>query len=126
MQSAAVTNPASLHFSLFHFQCRYGLPTARNRRLRREVAVLRGCVGDIVRARVAAVGRGEVQHEDLLKYLLAAADEEAAGSVSSETLVDNLITLMFGGFDTTSIGDASCLFCIFRRVSAFRSFASVF
>ena len=97
----------------------YGWPTQRNRRHAAATRVVRGTLRDIIARRRAArakakasIGegegeggaKGEAEHEDLLRYMLDAADEEGDGSDTSDsTLSDNLLTLLFGGFDTTSI-----------------------
>jgi len=89
-----------------------GLPTASNRRLKREVAVLRACVDGIVAARAAEGPARRDCHDDLLKHMLAAREAEGAGAISDEALGDNLLTLVFGGFDTTSIALTYVLYLV--------------
>ena len=80
----------------------YSLPTARNRRFKKEVAVLRSTIDAIVAKRLAASGAGSGgEHEDILKYMLQANQEDGQHQqkkVTSQGLADNLLTLLFGGF----------------------------
>ncbi len=82
----------------------YSLPTARNRRFKKEVAVLRSTIDAIVAKRLAASGAGAGaggEHEDILKYMLQANQEDGQHQqkkVTSQGLADNLLTLLFGGF----------------------------
>lgn len=107
----------------------YSLPTTSNRRFAEEARVLRSCVDGIVAARIAEGPPTSGSHEDLLKYMLearneACEDEIGAGdrssaaqkketvSLTDEALTDNLLTLLFGGFDTTSIALAYTLYSV--------------
>ena len=94
------------------------LPTANNRRFSKESRVLRSCIDGIVASRIAEGSAND--HEDLLKYMLEARSEgqaEGVGadkkmSITDEALTDNLLTLLFGGFDTTSIALAYTLYSV--------------
>merc|ERR1711871_1071226 len=48
-------------------------------------------------------------HRDMLYYLI---DQRDSDKLKDDVFVDNLITLLFGGFDTTSIALAYCLFLL--------------
>lgn len=83
------------------------LPTEANKRWWAEVKVLRSTVDNLVRTRLQQTaeqqkggGSAEV-HEDLLKHMIDASRED--GQLTAQSLSDNLLTFMFGGFDTTSI-----------------------
>jgi len=51
-------------------------------------------------------------HKDLLYYLM---NERGASKLSEDAFVDNLITLIFGGFDTTSIALSYALYLLWRH-----------
>lgn len=86
------------------------LPTPANRRLWKEVKVIRSTIDAIVSARMQ--GTGNHQHEDLLKYM---AESKEASTLSPQAFADNLLTFLFGGFDTTSITLAYTTFLLAKH-----------
>lgn len=80
----------------------YWLPTAANREHARCRAVVRGLVSNIVAHRMQST-TGSGTHEDLLQHMLEAAREDKSGLITEESLTDSLMTLVFAGFDTTSL-----------------------
>jgi len=103
-------DPLSLE-CLFSF-----LPTAKNKKLDQQIGVLRNCIQSVVSDRIASLKSTpeEEEHEDLLKYMLAARREEGGQGqqITDEGLADNLLTLLFGGFDTTSIALTYTLYSV--------------
>lgn len=87
----------------------YWTPTAANAKHAECRKLLRGIIDDIVRTRVteSTSTSGPAQHEDLLQHMLRAreadADARAGGHITEESLTDSLLTLLFGGYDTTSL-----------------------
>jgi cytochrome P450 len=75
------------------------VPTRRNRRLRRAVAVLDGFVGRIVSARRAGGAAGS----DLLSILLEARDEESGRRLTDRQLRDEVLTFVLAGHETTAL-----------------------
>jgi cytochrome P450 len=74
------------------------LPTPRNLRFRRAMAVL-----DRVVYRVIAERRASGRHgDDLLGMLIAATDEDGAGRMSDRELRDEVMTLLLAGHETTA------------------------
>ena len=73
------------------------VPTARNRRFRRDLAV----VDEFVTARIGeARRRGHTG--TLLDVLLGARDEETGQPMTERQLRDEVVTLFFAGFETTA------------------------
>jgi cytochrome P450 len=66
--------------------------------LRRSARRLRGAVGSIIARRQARGG----DHDDLLSRLLAARDPESGAPMDHDRLVNNLLTLLEAGHETTS------------------------
>lgn len=83
----------------------YWIPTARNRRHGRERKLLQDFLGDLVRERLALPK--EKRPKDMLNGLLLGMEEgkdNIDSSHLSETAVsDVLMSLLFAGYDTTSI-----------------------
>lgn len=67
-------------------------------RMHRGAARVRRAVGAIVQRRRATGGA----HDDLLGRLMAARDPETNAGMSDEVLVDNLVTLLAAGHETTA------------------------
>jgi len=67
--------------------------------MKRQAARLRGAVGDIIARRQADGGSGG---DDLLGSLLAARDPETGAPMTKEQLINNLLTLLEAGHETTS------------------------
>jgi cytochrome P450 len=80
----------------------YWLPTAANREHARCRSVVRGLVSNIVAHRMKAAGSSGT-HDDLLQHMLEAAKEDKSGLITEASLTDSLMTLVFAGFDTTSL-----------------------
>lgn len=72
------------------------VPTARNRRMSREMAKLRGLLD-----RIIAEHRERGDADDLLGMLLEARDEE--GGMGDQQLRDELITFMTAGHETSGV-----------------------
>jgi cytochrome P450 len=81
----------------------YCLPTSANKRYMRESKLLRSTIDKVVANRISAKQvEGLNEHEDFLKYMIQANSEASASAIGSAALSDNLLTLLFAGFDTTS------------------------
>ena len=76
------------------------VPSARNRALRGAIEVLRGVVARALAGRIAEPDR---DRPDLLSRLLAARDEQGQG-LSEGELIDEMITLLIAGHDTSAAG----------------------
>jgi cytochrome P450 len=74
------------------------LPRPLRPAMRRQEARLRGAVGELIRARRA----DPTPRDDLFDRLLAAAEPETGRRMSDEQLVDNLLTFLIAGHDTTA------------------------
>lgn len=85
---------ANLHKVSTHFR---SIPTEQNKALNKAVVELRGFVGDHLQARMS----GDSTHKDLLTHLLSASAKQ--GKVDPDSLVSILISVLFAGYDTTSI-----------------------
>lgn len=84
-------------FSMNPLHANYSLPTAANRRHAIARTAIRALVADVVQARREQMATNpQGVHEDLLKHLLTEAE--------GEDLADNMLTLVFAGFDTTALG----------------------
>ncbi|RHY32214.1 hypothetical protein DYB32_002753 [Aphanomyces invadans] len=82
----------------------YWIPTAANKMYHRQSAILRATIDQVVASRLRPVHNADGTmpvHQDLLQYLVDAAKEEASG-VTRQSFADNLLTFLFGGYDTTS------------------------
>jgi cytochrome P450 len=76
------------------------VPYPGRAKAKNATAYLRDSIGELVAARRAAGGgRG-----DLLDMLLAAADPETGRAMSDEEIVDNLLTFITAGHETTALG----------------------
>jgi len=88
----------------------YWLPNEQNRRHHESIKILRGTVDAIVAERTSSSTPGA---KDLLGSMLLACEEGGAfTALSKDALTDNLLTFMFGGFDTTSIALTYALFLL--------------
>jgi cytochrome P450 len=82
----------------------YWLPSPSNYKFKRCRGMWLDMLRDIIAARRAAVKAGNTSFKDMLNQLLDAHDDETNQKMNDATLMDNLITLLFAGFDTSSIG----------------------
>jgi cytochrome P450 len=72
-------------------------PTSRNRRIRATLRALDALVGEVVRER----RRRGTDTGDLLSMLLAARDEEGR-PIADQQLRDEIISMLFAGYETTA------------------------
>lgn len=98
----------------------YSWPSARNRKHASCNATVRDTLKALIARRKqerldpALVGE---EHRDMLKYMLDAHEEDDVSvAADTETLVDNLLTILFAGYDTSSItltyvqtGNSTCV-----------------
>jgi cytochrome P450 len=75
------------------------VPTPRNRRFKAALRTLDHFIYALIDDR----RRGNVQNEDLLTILLNADDPETGETMSDHQLRDEVLTLLFGGHETTAI-----------------------
>lgn len=84
-------------FSMF-----YSLPTPSNFKHRAARSLVRSKIEEMIRLRRSGqVARNEAD-EDFLYRMMDAKDERGVG-LNDEELTDEIMTIMFGGFDTTSL-----------------------
>lgn len=124
----------------------YSWPSARNRKHAECNATIRGTLKTIITQRQQErrdPTSTDQEHRDMLKYMLDAHEEDQTSVVDTELLVDNLLTLLFAGHDTSSItltyvqfflvfspslslSHPLCSFCFFLLAAAplFPSFSS--
>ncbi|MDZ5812881.1 cytochrome P450 [Halorubrum sp. AD140] len=89
------------------------VPTPTNRRYRRRIGALRETVRDLVAERRAAGPPPDPgAADDLLGTLVAAA---ALGAIDDDRLVDNAVTFLFAGHETSGLGLTYTLYCLARR-----------
>lgn len=74
------------------------VPTRHNRRLRAGIRSMHETVGGLIRSRRATVG----EHGDLLDMLMAAKDEETGESMTDRQLLDEAVTMVSAGHETTA------------------------
>jgi cytochrome P450 len=86
------------------------LPRPGGRAVRAHETRLRQAVTALVKARRADAGAGD----DLLARLGRAADAETGERMSDELLVDNILSFLIAGFDTTAFALTWTLFLISR------------
>ena len=106
----------------------YWLPTRANRRFReckqKVHGLLRGLIGEHRRKieRAAASGDSSGLHQNFMTLMLLARDGER--SITDEALIDNMMVLFFGGYDTTSIGLAYACYELARHPAVARKVRS--
>ncbi|WP_434522695.1 cytochrome P450 [Halorubrum sp. AS12] len=89
------------------------VPTPTNRRYRRRLAALRSTIRDLVAERRAAGAPANPgAADDLLGTLVAAAD---LGAMDDDRLVDNAVTFLFAGHETSALGLTYTLYCLADR-----------
>lgn len=87
------------------------MPYPGRKRAREAVAYLRDSLGDLVAERRAATS----PRPDLLQMLLAAADPETGRAMTDAEIVDNLLTFISAGHETTALGLAWTLHLLTRH-----------
>ncbi|MEZ3163984.1 cytochrome P450 [Halorubrum sp. RMP-47] len=86
------------------------VPTPANRRYRRRVAALRSTIRTLVAERRAAgPPANPAAASDLLGTLVAAAE---VGAMDDDRLVDNAVTFLFAGHETSALGLTYTLYCL--------------
>lgn len=86
------------------------LPRPRGRRMRAQERRIRQGVADLVEARRGANGR----NDDMLARWLGATDPETGHTMSDDILVDNIVSFLVSGFDTTALSLTWALYLISR------------
>ncbi|GAB7010289.1 cytochrome P450 [Halorubrum trueperi] len=86
------------------------LPTPANRRYHRRLDALRETIRDLVADRRAAGPPSDPgTADDLLGTLVAAAE---LGALDDDELVDNAVTFLFAGHETSALGLTYALYCL--------------
>ena len=78
------------------------VPVPAARRLDRIRARICAVIGEAVEARRAAAARGDGFGDDLLGMLLVAADEETGEGLTDAEVVDEALTILLAGHETTA------------------------
>jgi cytochrome P450 len=85
----------------------YSLPTKENIKFNKCKEKIHGLLRRLIKEHRNA----NEPSNDFMTYMLTAKDgENSKVQLSDQALIDNLVTFLFGGFDTTSIGLSYCLF----------------
>ena len=86
------------------------VPTPTRRRYHRRIDALRGTIRDLVAERRAAgPAATPADADDLLGTLVAAAE---IGAIDEDELVDNAVTFLFAGHETSALGLTYTLYCL--------------
>jgi len=89
------------------------VPTPTRRRYRRRLDALRATIRDLVAERRAGgPPSNPAAADDLLGTLVAAAE---IGAIDDEELVDNAVTFLFAGHETSALGLTYTLYCLAGR-----------
>ncbi|GAB7013077.1 cytochrome P450 [Halolamina salina] len=89
------------------------VPTPTRRRYHRRLDTLRATIRDLVAERRAAEPPSNPRKaDDLLGTLVAAAE---MGAIDDEELVDNAVTFLFAGHETSALGLTYTLYCLAGR-----------
>jgi cytochrome P450 len=86
------------------------LPRPGGKLMRAHEARMRAAVTELVRTRRTAAAAGE----DLLARLLRASDAETGQSMADELLVDNVLSFLMAGYDTTAFALTWTLYLVSR------------
>ena len=93
----------------------YSLPTASNRKFHNGQRLVRATLRSMIQKKRAELAKGQEDcHEDLLKYIVLTFDKEYEDGADDE-IIDEIVTFLFGGFDTTSIALTYALYEIAKR-----------
>jgi cytochrome P450 len=102
------------HERLNPFAQQYWIPTPANLRHRRERTLLRETIRDIIHQRQQEVVEGkEPVQRDLLQSVLTGSD--GFTEMSDEFLSDWMITMLFGGYETSSLGLCYTLYLLAKH-----------
>jgi cytochrome P450 len=89
------------------------VPTPTRRRYHRRLDALRATIRDLVAERRAGdLPSNPGEADDLLGTLVAAAE---MGAIDDEELVDNAVTFLFAGHETSALGLTYTLYCLAGR-----------
>ncbi len=91
-----------------------GLPTPRNRRFHRALAVLDRAVFGMIEAR----RRAGDDRDDLLSMLMGARDEETGEGMTDRQLRDEVMTFFLAGHETTSLALSWTWYLLSRHAEA--------
>ncbi len=80
----------------------------------RAVSELRSAVGDLAKRRRAEVANGGPVADDVLSRLLAARDPASGEAMNETQIVNNLLTLLEAGHETTAVALTWCLYLLSR------------
>jgi cytochrome P450 len=94
--------PLLLQYTMLPFPPLW-VPTTRNRRLQAGIETLNSVVYGIINKRRKQSADPATAPGDLLSMLLAARDEETGEGMSDQQVRDEVITLLLGGYETTSL-----------------------
>jgi cytochrome P450 len=104
----------TFHERLNPFAHFYWIPTRANRRHRREHTLLRQTIRDIIHQRQQELVEGkEPVQRDLLGSVLKGSD--GFTEMSDEFLSDWMITMLFGGYETSSLGLCYSLYLLAKH-----------
>ncbi len=92
--------PTSFVFAYNVFGLPNWVPYPGRARARAAIAYLRESIGELVAVRRAA----DTRHGDLLDMLLEARDPETGRAMQDSEIVDNLLTFITAGHETTALG----------------------
>jgi cytochrome P450 len=86
----------------------FSLPYEQNRIHKRERTLIRSFVADLINDKRNSLGEDDKNDKDLLSHLIRAHREVPEGKlneedVSDDAMTDVLMTLLFAGYDTTSV-----------------------
>ncbi len=102
----------------------YESPTADNIEFKRQAAIVRGVIVEIVQARLDAQTKpGYVSRNDLLDRMIQTYNEEEGPSKDAQNLVDhlgdNLVEILFAGYNTSVGTMASALYYVCKNPQLF-------
>jgi len=82
----------------------YDVPVPSNIEHKTQRSVVSSTLLDIIGRRRKELSEGsDKKHSDLLQSFLEAYDEDSGDKFSDQDLLDELLTMMFAGYDTTSL-----------------------
>jgi cytochrome P450 len=90
----------------------YSWPSEQNRKSKRHRTHVRDTLASLIAKKQGALKEGKPPHMDFLHLMLRA---RASNAITDDALIDNLITLLFGGYDTTSIALSYSLYLLWKH-----------